>query len=107
MFDLSYYTTPCCSLARLVGTVKTINKPVCSIGQVVSFGGSYGGMLTAWMRLRYPQLVDVALAASAPLPMMARTIKPKQVLQLLTEDISLRGLREIQDYDFDDFIYFY
>ncbi|XP_063685049.1 dipeptidyl peptidase 2-like [Bolinopsis microptera] len=58
-----------------------------NITQVVSFGGSYGGMLTAWMRLRYPQLVDVALAASAPLPMMARTAKPKQAFfEIVTED---------------------
>lgn len=51
--------------ATLITDLK--NNLTATDSPVVVFGGSYGGMLAAWFRLKYPHVTIGALASSAPI----------------------------------------
>ncbi|GBP68071.1 Thymus-specific serine protease [Eumeta japonica] len=51
-------------LAHLIKTLK--RNPKYTNSKVVSIGGSYAGNLSAWLKSRYPNVVDAALSSSAP-----------------------------------------
>ncbi|CAF0715037.1 unnamed protein product [Brachionus calyciflorus] len=52
--------------AYLIKFLKSDN-PKLKNSPVIAFGGSYGGMLSAWFRMKYPNIITGAIAASAPI----------------------------------------
>ncbi|KAF0981827.1 hypothetical protein FDP41_011688 [Naegleria fowleri] len=55
---------------------------------VIAFGGSYGGMLSAWIRFKYPHIVDGAIAASAPIFQFTGLTPPYVYNQICTQDFN-------------------
>ncbi|KAG9451132.1 hypothetical protein H6P81_011097 [Aristolochia fimbriata] len=53
---------------------------------VVLFGGSYGGMLAAWMRLKYPHLVIGALSSSAPILQFENIVSDHSFYDIVSSD---------------------
>jgi dipeptidyl-peptidase-2 len=70
--------------ATLVPEVRTARMG--GRGSVVAFGGSYGGILAAYLRIKYPNVFDAALAASAPIPQVIGLTPPTSFYQAVTED---------------------
>ncbi|XP_057318378.1 lysosomal Pro-X carboxypeptidase [Microplitis mediator] len=56
------------ALADYVDLITYIKSdPSMKHSPVIAFGGSYGGMLSAWFRMKYPHVIHGAIAASAPI----------------------------------------
>ncbi|KAF7635109.1 hypothetical protein Mgra_00005550, partial [Meloidogyne graminicola] len=51
----------------LIGYLKEKRLVNANNSPVITFGGSYGGELNAWMRLKYPKVTAGAIASSAPI----------------------------------------
>ncbi|XP_064616053.1 dipeptidyl peptidase 2-like [Liolophura sinensis] len=56
---------------------------------VIAFGGSYGGMLSAWMRFKYPNLITGSLAGSAPIYLLTPDIDRRFFYQDVTKDFQM------------------
>lgn len=56
------------ALADYVVLITDLKKNLSAeASPVVLFGGSYGGMLAAWFRLKYPHIAIGAISSSAPI----------------------------------------
>lgn len=82
-------------LRDFVGLIRELKtdptRPELANRAVIVGGGSYGGMLSAWMRMKYPNVVQGALASSAPVRWFNGTIDPNAWTKIASHVIEKQG----------------
>jgi lysosomal Pro-X carboxypeptidase len=68
---------------HLIKKIKEAN-PLYAHSPVIAFGGSYGGMLAAWFRMKYPHVIQGAHASSAPILFFPGSVSPYAFNELVT-----------------------
>ncbi|XP_071862941.1 lysosomal Pro-X carboxypeptidase [Bombus fervidus] len=87
--DLNHlgYLTSQQALADYVDLIQYVkSKPEYKYSPVIVFGGSYGGMLSAWIRMKYPHVVQGAIASSAPILQFSGVTECEAFARIVTSD---------------------
>lgn len=75
---------------KLIGSLDKDNITVQGRA-VIAFGGSYGGMLAAWMRMKYPHKIQGAVASSAPILQFQGKTSPYKYTEIASNVIKRQG----------------
>lgn len=79
------------AMADFAELIKELQKTYPQSSATIVFGGSYGGMLSAWMRMRYPGLVTGAIASSAPIGCLSPSYKKESYWAVVSNDATSAG----------------
>ncbi|XP_017400421.1 lysosomal Pro-X carboxypeptidase isoform X1 [Cebus imitator] len=81
------------ALADFAELIKHLKRtiPGAENQPVIAIGGSYGGMLAAWFRMKYPHMVVGALAASAPIWQFEDLVPCGVFMKIVTTDFRKSG----------------
>ncbi|XP_020490553.2 lysosomal Pro-X carboxypeptidase [Labrus bergylta] len=81
------------ALADFAVLIRSLKQtlPGAQHSPVIAVGGSYGGMLSAWFRMKYPNIVVGALAASAPIWQFPGMVPCGDFYKVVTQDFARSG----------------
>ncbi|KAM4566128.1 lysosomal Pro-X carboxypeptidase [Odontesthes bonariensis] len=90
--QLNYLTSgqALADFAVLIQNLKS-TLPGAQHSPVIAVGGSYGGMLAAWFRMKYPNVVVGALASSAPIWQFPGMVPCGDFYKTVTQDFARSG----------------